>query len=53
MYEGYILVDFIPTSENLSAWFLQIAQNKMSKLDIKVSSVEFAETPKSKSHVYS
>lgn len=52
MYEGYILVDFVPTSENLSAWFLQIAQNKMKKIDIKVSSVEFEETPKSKSTVY-
>ncbi len=52
LYEGYILVDFVPTSENLSAWFLQIAQKKMSDLGIKVVSVEFAETPKSKSHVY-
>lgn len=52
LYEGYILVDFVPTSENLSAWFLKIAQEKMSKLNIKVSSVEFSETPKSKSHVY-
>ncbi|QKF80956.1 6-carboxytetrahydropterin synthase [Halarcobacter ebronensis] len=52
MYEGYVLVDFVPTSENLSAWFLKIAAEKMSKLGIKVSSVEFEETPKSKSHVY-
>jgi len=52
MYEGYILVDFVPTSENLSAWFLQIAQKKMNELGIKVASVEFAETPKSKSHVF-
>ncbi len=52
MYEGYVLVDFVPTSENLSAWFLTIAQKRMKQLNIKVSSVEFAETPKSKSHVY-
>lgn len=52
MYESYILVDFVPTSENLSAWFLQIAQEKMKKINIKVSQVEFAETPKSKSNVY-
>lgn len=52
MYEGFIIVDFVPTSENLSAWFLEIAQKKMSKLNIKVSSVEFAETPKSTSQVY-
>lgn len=52
MYEGYVIVDFVPTSENLSAWFLEIAQKKMEKLEVKVASVEFAETPKSKSHVY-
>lgn len=52
MYEGYVIVDFVPTSENLSAWFLKIASKKMEKLGVKVASVEFAETPKSKSHVY-
>lgn len=52
MYEGYVLVDFVPTSENLSAWFLTIVQDKMSKIGIKVSAIEFAETPKSKSTVY-
>jgi len=51
MYEGYILLDFVPTSENLSAWFLKITSKKMKKLGIKVSSVEFAETPKSISRV--
>ena len=52
MYEGYVLVDFVPTSENLSAWFLTIASAKMSELNVAVSQVEFAETPKSKSNVY-
>lgn len=52
MYEGYVLVDFVPTSENLSAWFLDIAQKKMKSLDIEVSRVEFYETPKSKSMVH-
>lgn len=52
MYEGYVIVDFVPTSENLSAWFLEIASNKMQALNVKVSSVEFCETPKSKSVVY-
>ncbi len=52
MYEGYVIVDFIPTSENLSAWFLKIVQEKMKKINITVTSVEFAETPKSKSYVY-
>ncbi len=52
MYEGYIIVDFVPTSENLSAWLLKIVQNKMSQIDIKVSHLEYYETPKSKSVVY-
>ncbi|MGM0518830.1 MAG: 6-carboxytetrahydropterin synthase [Campylobacterota bacterium] len=52
LYEGYVIVDFVPTSENLSAWFLKIVQRKMEKIDIKVSHVEFLETPKSKSTFY-
>lgn len=52
MYEGYIIVDFVPTSENLSAWLLKIVQAKMKDLDIKVSHLEYFETPKSKSTVY-
>ena len=53
MYEGFIIVDFVPTSENLSAWLLKIIQKKMSEININVSHVEFLETPKSKSTVYS
>ena len=41
LYEGYVIVDFVPTSENLSAWLLQIVQKKMSKIDVKVSKLEF------------
>lgn len=52
MYEGYVLVDYVPTSENLSAWLLGIVQRKMAKLDVTVSHLEFLETPKSKSTVY-
>ena len=52
LYEGFIIVDFVPTSENISAWLLKIVQKKMSKLDIKVSHIEYFETPKSKSVVY-
>jgi len=46
-YEGMVFVDFVPTSENLSAWLLRIARNKMVALDVKVVAVEFWETPKS------
>ena len=53
MYEGFIIVDFVPTSENLSAWLLAIVQEKMAKIDVKVSHIEYFETPKSRSVVYS
>lgn len=53
MYEGYIIVDFVPTSENLSTWLLKIVQKKMKKIDIKVSHIEYFETPKSRSVVFS
>jgi len=46
-YEGMIFVDFVPTSENLSAWLLQIAKKKMAEIGVKVVAVEFWETPKS------
>ena len=52
MYEGYVIVDFVPTSENLSAWFLKITNDKMKTINVKVSSVEFYETPKSMSSVF-
>jgi 6-pyruvoyltetrahydropterin/6-carboxytetrahydropterin synthase len=52
MYEGFIIVDFVPTSENLSTWLLEIVDKKMSKIDIKVSHIEYYETPKSRSVVY-
>jgi 6-pyruvoyltetrahydropterin/6-carboxytetrahydropterin synthase len=52
MYEGFIIVDFVPTSENLSAWLLEVVQEKMAQIDIKVSHIEYFETPKSKSVVY-
>ena len=51
MYESYIIVDFVPTSENISTWLMQIIQNKMKKLGVSVSRVEFLETPKSRSIV--
>ena len=46
-YEGMVVVDFVPTSENLTAWLLDIVQKKMASLGIRVHSVEFWETPKS------
>jgi len=49
LYESFVIVDFVPTSENLSRWLLEIVQEKMKKLGVKTKSVEFFETPKSKS----
>jgi len=46
-YEGMVVVDFVPTSEQLCAWLLGIVQKKMEPLGIKVHSVQFWETPKS------
>lgn len=48
-YEGFVIVDFVPTSENLSKWLFDIVTAKMKPLGIKVSRVEFFETPKSRS----
>ena len=52
LYEGFIIVDFVPTSENLSAWLLDIVDKKMSKIGVEVSHIEYFETPKSRSVVY-
>ena len=50
--EGFFLVDFVPTSENLSQWMANLVQIKMKPLDVKVHSVEWWETPKSRSIYY-
>lgn len=47
--EGIFIVDFIPTSENLSRWLFDICKAKMAGLGIKVSRVDWYETPKSRS----
>jgi 6-pyruvoyltetrahydropterin/6-carboxytetrahydropterin synthase len=47
-YEGIVLVNFVPTSENIAGWLLEIAQKKMKELpNIRVKAVEYWETPKS------
>lgn len=51
-YEGMVIVNFVPTSENLSQWVYTIVQEKMNELGVKVSGVQFFETPKSQS-IYS
>lgn len=51
-YEGMVLVDFVPTSENLSKWIYDIVSGFMKKIDVRVSQVQFYETPKSQSNYY-
>ena len=46
-YEGMVVVDFVPTSENLTSWIMDIVSSRMSALDIEVEAIEFWETPKS------
>lgn len=45
--EGFVAVDFVPTSENLSKWLFEVVNKKMSEINIKTHSVQFFETPKS------
>jgi len=47
-FEGHFIVSFIPTSENLSRWLFNIVQAKLSTIDVKVNSIEWNETPKSR-----
>ena len=51
-YESYVMVDFAPTSENLSKWMYDVMSMKISKTGIKVHKVEWYETPKSRSTYY-
>ena len=49
-YEGAVFVNFVPTSENLSAWIHQVVDTKMSKIGIRCSQIQFFETPRSQSN---
>lgn len=50
---GYFLVDFVPTSENLSKWLFDCVDVKMKKMDnVLVDCIEWWETPKSRSRYY-
>lgn len=51
VFEGLILVDFVPTSENLAKWLFDIVNHKMGSI-CKVHSVTFNETPKTCARFY-
>ena len=46
-YEGIIIVDFIPTSENICKFIYEVANKMLNGLGIEVVAVEYWETPKS------
>jgi len=48
-YASFVLVDFVPTSENICKWLYDIIQNRLKDTGIKVYSVKFYETVKSSS----
>lgn len=50
--EGFLVVDFVPTSENLSSWMAGIVESKMHKLGVTVHHIDWWETPKSRSVFY-
>lgn len=47
MFESLVIVDFVPTSENLAKFIFDMAREKMADIGIEVSFVDFWETPKS------
>ena len=51
-FEGFMVVNFVPTSEHLSSWMAELVEVKMKKLGVKVHSIEWWETPKSRSVFY-
>lgn len=46
-YEGLIIVDFVPTSENICKFIYEVANKMLNGLGIDVVAVEYWETPKS------
>lgn len=47
LLSGLLIVDFTPTSENLSKWLFDIVAARMDSLTYGVTKVEWYETPKS------
>jgi len=49
LLDSFFIVDFVPTSENLSKWLADIVQEKMKDLNVKVSNITWWESTKSRS----
>ena len=51
-YESYVMVNFAPTSENLSRWMYEVMSSKIASSGVKVHKIEWYETPKSRATYY-
>lgn len=47
--DGILILDFVPTSENLARWMFQLVRHYMSPLDVQITQVDWWETPRSRS----
>lgn len=52
MMEGFLIVDFVPTSENLSKWIFVLISEKMRQIDVNCTQVDWWETEKSVSSYF-
>lgn len=50
LYESFVIVNFVPTSENICRWIYDIVSKKLESFDIQVKGVRFFETPKTQSY---
>lgn len=48
LLEGYFVVNFVPTSENLARFLCEVTQSEMTEMGVTVSKVEWNETAKSR-----
>lgn len=51
-YESYVILDFVPTSENLAKWMYDVMSIKMQSAGVKIHKIEWYETPKSRATYY-
>jgi 6-pyruvoyltetrahydropterin/6-carboxytetrahydropterin synthase len=51
-YESYVIVPFVPTSEQLSRWMYDVMTSLMLSTGVKVHKIEWYETPKSRATYY-
>jgi len=51
-YESYVIVPFVPTSEQLSRWMYDVMTSLMESTGVKVHKIEWYETPKSRATYY-